>query len=662
MRRVPILAVALAALGSAAAAQQSNVDGVTLRASLSADTVFVGEQITYTLSVRIPTTVRQRLRRNPEFVPPEPRAMLAYDLPLARVGEPGDEFEVHTFRRALFALTPGRYTLGQARLSYALPQSTSFFSREDDRTLRADGVGFVAVEPPLRGRPADWAGAVGTWRASLRADPSSTRVGDPFVLVLRLEGTGNATLLPRPALRIPWADVVAQDERVVLDSTPALFGGAKEFTWLVTPREAGAQTVTAIGYPTFDPIRRAYVRVSSEPVRVSVRPGELADLPTRQVEDAEVAALPIRAAPSGASRVELPGLVWWAWLALLAPLPWAWFRLGAVRLSRRRRRGGGPPPSPRALLDGTLRTRTGVDLAACTTPGALAAALRLEGVTAETAREVEDLRDACDAAVYARSHPAATADLRARAVALLAKVDTEARRRALLLLAALGLGACAPAPVPVDVAQAFTEGRTAYAGGDYARAQAAFARAAALAPRDAAVWSNLGAAAWQARDTVMAVVGWQRALRLDPRATEPRERLARVSAPQHRSARVWPLPPLPIGVIGVLLWLAGWAWQAALARARRRSRWPLALLVPGACCIIGAAYLDRSLAAADAVVIAERTPLRALPALGADAGAVPMRGEVARVVERRGVWLRLELDGGRTGWFPAERTRSLARD
>src|SRR5690606_532451 len=241
----------------------------------------------------------------------------------------------------LFALTPGRYTLGQARLSYALPQSTSFFSREDDRSLRADGVGFVAIEPPLRGRPADWAGAVGTWTATLRAEPASTRVGGPFVLVLRLEGTGNATLLPRPALRIPWADVVAQDERVVLDSTPALFGGAKEFTWLVTPREAGAQTVTAISYPTFDPIRRAYVRVSSAAVRVSVRPGELADIPTRQAAEAEVAALPILAAPNGASRVQLPGLVWWAWLALLAPLPWAWFRLGVARRNKRRRGAGG---------------------------------------------------------------------------------------------------------------------------------------------------------------------------------------------------------------------------------------------------------------------------------------------------------------------------------
>jgi tetratricopeptide (TPR) repeat protein len=655
------LTLLLAAASTPLAAQQANSDGVSLRASLSADTVYVGEQVTYTLSVRIPTAVRQRLRRNPEFVPPEPRAMLAYDLPLARIGEPGDDFEVHTFRRALFALTPGRYSLGQARLSYALPQSNSFFSREDDRTLRANGLGFVAIEPPLQGRPADWAGAVGRWTASLRAEPASTRVGDPFVLVLRLEGTGNATLLPRPALRIAWADVVAQDERVTLDSTPALFGGAKEFTWLVTPREPGMQTVTAIAYPTFDPASRSYVRVTTAPVRVSVRPGAMAELPTRSVADAEDAALPLREAPAGASALRVPAAVWWTWLALLAPLPWLWFRVGR-RLRARRRRAAPAPSSPRALLESTLRTRTGLDLAAFPTPGALASALRLEGVTAETAAEVEALRDACDRAGYASSPAAAEPGIWGHAASVLAKVDAEARRRAVLLLLVLALAACQEAPVGSDVAQAFAAGRTAYAGGDYRRAQAEFARATALAPRDAAAWANLGTAAWQARDTATAVVGWQRALRLEPGATDVRERLARVSAPQHRIARVWPVAPLPVLALGLALWIGGWALAAGFARGDRRTRWPLLAIVPGALCIVAGAALDRALAAADAVVIADRTPLRALPALGADAGAVPMTGEVARVLERRGVWLRLELDGGRSGWFPAERTRTLARD
>lgn len=651
-----------------------NPDGVALRATLSADTVYVGQQVTYTLSVRIPTFVRQRLRRNPEFVPPEPRAMLAYDLPLSRVGDPSQELELHTFRRALFVLTPGRYEVGPARLTYALPQSASFFSREDERTLRAEGVSFVAVDPPLRGRPSGWLGAVGQWRATMRAEPSSTRVGDPFVLVLRLVGNGNATLLPRPPLTIPWADVVLQDERVELDSTPPLFGGAKEFAWLVTPRESGPRSVAPIAYTVFNPTSRRYETVRSGALSVSVRPGTLVAVPTRAAAGGDTATLSIRETLSGSAMLGLPYRVPLTWLALLAPLPWAFARL-RPRFRRRRatQASSDAPRSVRAFVEQSLQSRTGVDLAAYTTPGTLAAALRLEGVTPETAAEVEAVRDACDAQGFAGTRPSEAQpeltagggdSVRARASAVLAKVNVEARNRVLLLLFAAGLGlGCVRITESADALQAFAEGRTAYAGRDFGLARDAFARAAALAPRDAAAWANLGSAAWAAHDTAHAVLGWQRALRLEPSADELREHLARVPAPQHRgAARVWPVPPLPLFALGLALWFGGWWWAFQQARGLRHSRWPLTALVPALLCLGGGAWVDYTLAAPDLVVLADGTPLRALPALGADPGAMPISGEIARVKERRGVWLRLELDGGREGWYPAERALSLARN
>lgn len=352
-------AIAALALLTVATADAQNPDGVGFRASVAPDTVYVGQQVTYTLSVRIPTAVRQRLRRNPEFVPPEPRAMLAYDLPLSRVGDASEDVEVHTFRRALFVLTPGRYSLGSARLTYALPQSASFFSREDDRTLRADGVHFVAINPPSRGRPSDWLGAVGQWRAELRSDQLAPRVGDPFVLTLRLEGSGNATLLPRPPLSIPWADVVAQDERVRLDSTPALFGGAKEFSWLVTPREDGPQTVPAVTYPVFDPAQRRYVAVRTAPLAVSVRAGALVAVPPRAAARGDTASPPIRPSLAGSRSPRLPFAVFLTWLALLAPLPWLLWRVAPQLIPRRRARTE-PPRTARAMLERTLLARTGL--------------------------------------------------------------------------------------------------------------------------------------------------------------------------------------------------------------------------------------------------------------------------------------------------------------
>ncbi len=661
--RVLALLAALVGFAPMLGAQATSAEGVTLRATLSADTVFVGEQVTYTLSVRIPTAVRQRLRRNPEFVPPEPRAMLAYDLPLSRVGEPDDAFEVHTFRRALFVLTPGRYALGQARLTYSIPQSTSFFSREDERTLRAEGLGFVAIEPPVAGRPADWVGAVGQWRSSVRAEPANTRVGDPIVLTLRVEGTGNATLLPRPPLAIAWADVVPQDERVTLDSTPALFRGAKEFTWLVTPRTAGAQAIPAISYATFDPAQRRYLRVTTSPVSITVRPGAMAELPSEMKRGPEPEPpLALRESLAGATRVQLPWQVPLTWLALAAPLPWVLLRLQRGQRKRRRREAEPELQTARRILDAGLRARTGIDAAAQTAPGALAAALRTEGVTSETAQAAEALRDDCDREGYAAGRGPGGDALRKRAIALLAKVDAEARRRVLLLLLLIGVAGCVGGG-SVEALQAFTEGRTAYAGADYRRAQDAFFRAASAAPRDAAAWANAGTAAWQAGDTASAVRGWQRALRLSPTDNDLRDRLARVTAPQHRDARVWPLPPLPLVVAGLALWFVGWALAA---RRQQRdgvtTRWPLLPLVLALALIGVGVAQDRRLAARDLVVIHEAGALRALPALGADPGASPMRGEVARVRERRGAWLHLELDGERSGWYPAERSWPLARD
>ena len=647
-------------------------DGVAFRASLSPDTVYVGQQATYLLSVSLPAEVRQRLRRNPVFIPPEARAMLAYELPMSK-GDPSREgAEVHVFRRALFPLTPGRFEIASSQLTYALPQSPSFFSREEERTLRSQVVSLVAIDPPMNGRPSSWIGAVGNWRATARTDVREGRVGDPLVLTLRVAGIGNATLLPRPPLAIGWADVVAEDERVVLDTTPVALGGWKEFSWLVTPRQSGALQVPALEYSYFDPSTRRYAVARTSPIGLRVRTGDLVQVDRPRAAAATDTLLTLRLQLEGARPIAMQRGVLWAWLALLAPMPWV--------ITSRRNRGtrrarprtlrervadtsASSPGALRTLFDVAVRERTGVRLDAATDSGALAAALRREGVTPETAQDAEHLRDALDAAAYARG--ARAADLRERVRLMLDRIAAEARRRAsVLLLAALmlGAGAVLVAQQSDDAIVAFSQGQTAYAGRDFVRARDAFLVASRAAPRDPAAWANLGSAAWQAADTAGAVLGWQRALRLEPLASDLRGRLARVRAPQDRgAANVWPVPPLPVATLALLLWWAAWL---VLAVAGRRGalggRW--LLLAPSIVLIGLAALVESRLRADHLLVIATAAPLRALPALGAEAGSVPLVGEVVTILERRGVWVRISLEAGRQGWYPAERTYPLVRD
>ncbi|HET8771735.1 MAG TPA: hypothetical protein VFM71_12195 [Gemmatimonadaceae bacterium] len=674
-----VAVAALAALAALAGAQDAPAPaGIGFSATLAPDTVYVGQQATYALTVRIPAEVRQRLRRNPEFVPPETRAMLAYDLPVPRPGPRGEGPEVHVFRRALFPLTPGRYTIPPARLSYSIPQSPSFFSREEARTLRSAATTLVVLEPPDRGRPEAWSGAVGRWRASASVDPAATRVGDPFVLTLRVEGVGNATLLPRPALEIDWASVVPEDERVVLDSTPTTLSGFKEFTWLVTPRVAGTRFVPAIEFPFFDPIARTYETARTRGMGVRVAPGDLVTIPDRGPTPGAAVPLGLRPALEGPAPVTLPLAPVWLGVVLLAPLPWV---VARWRERRRRARTASPRARPpeerlrdpavkaasdvRGLFDAALRRRTGIALETVTDEDALARALRREGVTPETAAEAERVRNLLDAAAY--SNGSHTSEVKDRVRTLLRRIDLEARKRAaglgVMILLVLSLAGCiAVSPAGEQALVAFTQGQTAYTGADYERARDAFLRAANAAPRDPAAWANLGTAAWQAADTAAAVLGWQRALRLDPTAGDLRSRLGLVRAPQLRgAARVWPLPIVPLGAAAVLLWCVGWGWAAKRRFAQRSARGAALALVPAMLLGALAAVGEHQSRASNLLVIATSTPLRTLPALGADPGAVPLVGEIVRVRERRDVWVRIELGAGRSGWYPTERTYPLAR-
>lgn len=345
-------APAMATLGAQASAT-AILDRVTVtgrraidfHAAALPDTVYVGQQATYQVAVMLSQDAKSRLRRNPEFLPPELRGLLAYELGTpVRVGwrRFGDnEFESHIFQRALFPVAAGAHVVPAPQLSYALPQSSSYFSREERFVVKAESASFVVKPLPAENRPADFNGAVGVLKASVRMDSTTARVGDPLVLTMRVQGTGNVKLLPRPVVELDWASVVTGTERVLVDSSGPLVKGTKEFDWILTPTRSGAVELPALRYSYFDPYAAEYAVATSDPAALTVREGSLAVL---DAEDGS-ALLPLRALPAapanrywwfGSDRISVLG-----WLALvlclLAPLPWFVMRRRqqqSARLSR----------------------------------------------------------------------------------------------------------------------------------------------------------------------------------------------------------------------------------------------------------------------------------------------------------------------------------------
>ena len=642
-----------------------------------ADTLYVGQQVDYVVDVQLNESARQRLRRNPTFFPPEMPGVLAYDLaPPAALTRTGRRcFETLSYRRALFPLFAGRTAIAPAALTYSLPLSTSFFSREESFELRTDSVRFLTLDVPVSGRPTDFAGAVGVVAASSRLSMPRARMGDPVVLTVRLEGSGNVKLWPRPALRLGWASVAAGGERVQVDTSRARVRGAKEFDWLLTPKVAGQQHVSAISYPYFDPDRRAYADAITTGLTLDVANASLA-----AVDSTPMPRLGIRRALHEELPPPLPTRPWF-WLVLaIAPAPAAVRRMRQNARRRTERRSAKRRLGHAAIRGERLTSRDlrrlyleGVGDRVPTTTGSTRAsdfvrALRLGGVTEVTAQAAGTLLDRLDAAAFSPAG-AMEGDAVSEANTLLKAIDAQAVHpvrasgspRTLGVLLLLVVSASALNALPEGVAATFHQGVQAYDHAAFTTSARLFGRVASRAPRSVDAWANLGAAAWSSGDSATAARAWQRALRLDPLDVESRDRLEDVAPLRIRAAGyVTPVPVSGLARVALALWVGAWLVLAIPPAHRPRA----ARAAAGGALSLGIVFLLAAIELAERqkadrlAVMRGSRPLLEAPG-STVAHATGTIGETGLLGAREGLWVRIVLDGERSGWVPAASVLAL---
>jgi tetratricopeptide (TPR) repeat protein len=372
---------------------------------------------------------------------------------------------------------------------------------------------------------------------------------------------------------------------------------------------------------------------------------------------------------------DAPDRTLWYWIAVaLIPLP---VLVRGVRNRPRRVRvtaadaplralatsGATDAPRVRGALRTALVARLGGSVMPWAEPGALRRAFRHLGMTEATIDEALTMLARMDDAAYGTA-TAALANAGPRALALYLKIDEEARaiRRArsakrtgvaaiFVLFAGSLLAQDALSP------RAFFErGVQAYLEGNAAAAASDFFDAARAAPASAAAWANAGTASWEAADTARAVVGWQRALRLDPLDDGARRLLTLVGADAGAAHTVvWPIPRRIPAWVGILLWTGGWV---ALWRKRRLRVAHIALALGATCMGVSTVHHMR-LADKRVGVVSSPAPLRSLPAMGAEAGITPLTGELVRVTDVSGVWVYVTGSSARDGWIDAARILDL---
>jgi len=670
-------------------------DEVILRAWLTPDTAYVGQQVTLHGEAMFSGDVRLQLRRAPDYIPPSPSGFWVHDLsgsPAIRPRLIGDEvYEVQSFGRAYFPLAPGEYALEPVRLLYEVRRG--FLFAPESHELATDSLRLVVLPLPEAGQPASFTGAVGRYSIRARIEPAEVPAGEAAALVVDVAGEGNIKGLPPPSLpELEGVRVFPPTEETEVQQDDARVRGVKRFTWVLIPEKPGRLQLPPVEYGYFDPELRAYDVARSSLPALAVRPA--AGAGAAETGAATVAV--IRARPSGP-----PGLRWvrTPWFAALPFLPLAGLAW-ALAARRAARRAAGPS---KRQLRAERRQRfadleplaAGSDAAfftrlAATVRGALAAELELP--TLERAAP-EDVHRILEDAGLGRGLADAVAGLLARierarfepvppgpdarraylaeAVRLLDAVDAamDGPRKGpsaagttagVLLIALLALPAAGTAQPPHQ--DTFDAAVEAYGAGDFAGAARGFRSFLDVNPEDANAWYNLGSAHFRAGERGHAIWAWLRAGRLRPRDADVRHNLRLAQAGQELLQRA--LPPIPLSgdeslLAACVLWLAGsTALGWALLRRARAPGLAGAVLVALALALVAAWAVPR-LRDPIGVILDGPTPLLAAPVLRAEPLRELEAGSGVRILEERGDWLRVATFDGGQGWLEAGRTGRL---
>ncbi|MFQ6130734.1 MAG: BatD family protein [Armatimonadota bacterium] len=241
-------------------------EDVFVRAQVDRQRVYVNQQVTYTFSLYRAINLWEA----PRYEEPSVEGFWREELPEVEPSEEtirGRRYVHERIRMALFPTSPGKKTIGPAKLSYR----AGFFGGR--RTVATEPVSVEVVPLPKAGRPEGFEGAVGSWKAELTVKPRQVAVGDAVTAVVTITGEGNVETVGRPELSLPAS--LKQYEPSV-ERTTAREGvtvrGTVTFEHLLVPGQPGSLMIGPARLAYFDPEAGRYRTTETAAVPVAVRP------------------------------------------------------------------------------------------------------------------------------------------------------------------------------------------------------------------------------------------------------------------------------------------------------------------------------------------------------------------------------------------------------
>ena len=206
----------------------------------------------------------------------------------------GNRYGVVVIRKVtLFPTNPGQLTVDPLEISCDVQEqrqttrqrSRSIFDNFFDdpffnsmqvttQSAFSDPIRLKVKPLPTEGRPETFAGDVGQYNMNVTLEPKETKTNEAVTLRVSIRGQGNIKLVNEPKINIPL-DIERYDPKISdrIDKNSGVVQGEKNFEYLLIPRVPGQQKIPPVEFAYFDPVKKQYNTLRSEPLELKVTQG-----------------------------------------------------------------------------------------------------------------------------------------------------------------------------------------------------------------------------------------------------------------------------------------------------------------------------------------------------------------------------------------------------
>ncbi|MCU0413193.1 MAG: BatD family protein [Ignavibacteriaceae bacterium] len=132
----------------------------------------------------------------------------------------------------------------------------------------------IDVQPLPDGQPEMFKGAVGNYTFNANLNNTTVKSNEPLTLNINISGTGNIKLIDLPELNLPNGFEKYEPKINEEINRKGIVSGSKSGEYLFVPRVVGLREIPPIEFTFFDPNKKKYVTLKSEPFKIDIKPGD----------------------------------------------------------------------------------------------------------------------------------------------------------------------------------------------------------------------------------------------------------------------------------------------------------------------------------------------------------------------------------------------------